>query len=128
MVYGGVDRPSLQNSSVVPGPPAARSFPAGAPGGLACQRSGRADLRPVQEDCGGGSQPWMATMLRWGGQRSNDLGDGLAVGGADLGQGGVGEQVVAAFGEPAPGLVLNPAPVDPANHFSPGRGSDGDSR
>lgn len=39
----------------------------------------------------------------------HDLGDGLAVGGADLGQGGIREQVVAAFGEPAPGLVLDAA-------------------
>ena len=38
---------------------------------------------------------------------SNRFGD--AMGGADLGQGGVGEQVVAAFGEPAPGLVLDAA-------------------
>ena len=39
----------------------------------------------------------------------DDLGNGLAVASADLGQDRVGEQVVAALGEPAPGLVLDAA-------------------
>jgi hypothetical protein len=38
-----------------------------------------------------------------------DLGDGLAVRCADLGEGRVGEEVVAAFGERSPGLDLDAA-------------------
>ncbi len=41
----------------------------------------------------------------------HDLGDGLAVGGADLGQGGVGEQVVAALGEPPQDSCWTPCPA-----------------
>src|SRR5215208_4921260 len=39
----------------------------------------------------------------------HDLGHRLAVGGADLAEGRVGEQVVAALGERAPGLELDAA-------------------
>jgi hypothetical protein len=60
-------------------------------------------IRSARTDLG------ITTTPRWMSQRSTTWGDGLAVGGADLGQGRVGEQVVAALGERSPGLVLDAA-------------------
>jgi len=50
MVYTGIDRPSLQNSSAVPGPAASRPLPAGAPGGISF-RSPTARCCPLSNRC-----------------------------------------------------------------------------
>ena len=60
-------------------------------------------MRSARTDLG------MTTTPRWIEPAQDDLGDGLAVGGADLAQGRVGEEVVAAFGERPPGLDLDAA-------------------